>query len=131
MSQTGPESQDSLVKNELSQIADKLRIQSCKRHVFLCIGDSCCSQDAGEKAWKALKNLLKEQSLSLSDSPAACFRTKVGCLRVCKGGPILVVYPEGHWYSGMTADKIPEFVERQIVKGEPIKEWIFATNPLG
>jgi (2Fe-2S) ferredoxin len=41
-----------------------------------------------------------------------------------------VVYPEGHWYFGMTADKIPEFVDRQIVKGEPISEWIFATNPL-
>ncbi len=46
-------------------------------------------------------------------------------------GPILVVYPEGHWYAEMTADKIPEFVEKQIVQGMPIPEWIFSTNPLG
>ncbi|MCU0713522.1 MAG: ferredoxin [Pirellula sp.] len=130
MSDHGRTNPDDSVKEELAQIASKLQIPSCKRHVFLCIGDSCCSQEAGEKSWKALKNLLKEQNLSLSDSPSACFRTKVGCLRVCKGGPILVVYPEGHWYFGMTADKIPEFVDRQIVKGEPISEWIFATNPL-
>lgn len=45
-------------------------------------------------------------------------------------GPILVVYPEGHWYAGMTADRIEEFVERQIVRGEPIEDWIFATHPL-
>ncbi|XZE20233.1 (2Fe-2S) ferredoxin domain-containing protein [Pirellulaceae bacterium SH449] len=117
-------------QEELAGIARKLHIASSKRHVFLCIGDSCCSQSVGEKAWKALKNILKERELSLSDSPAACFRTKVGCLRVCKGGPILVVYPEGHWYSCMTAERIPEFVERQIVQGEPIPEWIFVTNPL-
>lgn len=131
MSDAGPRTQNAELKLELSEIASKLQIPSCKRHVFLCIGDSCCSQEAGEKSWKALKNLLKEQNLSLSDSPSACFRTKVGCLRVCKGGPILVVYPEGHWYFGMTADKIPEFVERQIIQGEPINEWIFATHPLG
>lgn len=126
----GDEAFEAADKQELAGIAEKLHIASSKRHVFLCIGDSCCSQSVGEKAWKALKNILKDRELSLSDSPAACFRTKVGCLRVCKGGPILVVYPEGHWYSGMTAERIPEFVERQIVQGEPIPEWIFATNPL-
>jgi (2Fe-2S) ferredoxin len=46
------------------------------------------------------------------------------------GGPILVVYPEGNWYGGMTADRIPEFIERQLVQGEAIEEWIFAKNPL-
>lgn len=46
-------------------------------------------------------------------------------------GPILVVYPEGNWYAGMTADRIPEFVERQLIAGEAIEEWIFAKNPIG
>ena len=130
MSQSDKRGTENQTKQELARIADKLHINACGRHVFLCVGDSCCSQESGEKAWKALKNILKDRDLSLSESPESCFRTKVGCLRVCKGGPILVVYPEGHWYFGMTADKIPEFVERQIVQGEPIHEWIFATNPL-
>jgi (2Fe-2S) ferredoxin len=56
--------------------------------------------------------------------------TKVGCLRVCAGGPILVVYPEGTWYAGMTADRIPRFVQEHLVDGKPIEEWIFARNPL-
>jgi (2Fe-2S) ferredoxin len=125
-----PETEPGFDKAKLEKIAQQLFLSSSKRHVFLCIGESCCNADVGNSAWTALKDVLKERGLSLSDSPAACYRTKVGCLRVCTGGPILVVYPEGHWYAGMTADRIPEFVERQIVKGEPIPEWIFATNPL-
>jgi (2Fe-2S) ferredoxin len=117
-------------KNKLQDIADKLKIGQFARHVFLCIGNTCCSQDQGELAWSALKDQLKERNLSLSSGPASCYRTKVGCLRVCHGGPILVVYPEGNWYAGMTADRIPEFIERQLVRGEAIEEWIFARNPL-
>ncbi len=43
----------------------------------------------------------------------------------------MVVYPEGTWYHGMTADRIPEFVQRHLVEGKPVEEWIFARNPLG
>jgi (2Fe-2S) ferredoxin len=117
-------------KEKLQSTAKKLFIEKSQRHVFLCIGESCCSKEVGEVAWEALKKELKDRNLSLSDSDASCYRTKVGCLRVCSDGPILVVYPEGHWYAEMTAEKIPEFVEKQIVKGEAIPEWIFASNSL-
>ncbi len=116
--------------NSLESIAVSLKIGQFVRHVFLCIGPSCCSDQAGGAAWKKLKDLLKERNLSLSSGPAACYRTKVQCLRVCKGGPILVVYPEGYWYSGMTEERIDRFVEEQLVQGKPIDEWIFARNPL-
>ncbi len=116
---------------KLRETASQLKIEHYSRHVFLCIGESCCSKEQGELAWKALKDQLKELDLSLSTGPNACYRTKTGCLRVCMGGPILVVYPEGNWYGGMTAERIPEFIERQIVRGEPIEEWIFAKNPIG
>ncbi len=116
---------------KLRETASQLKIGHYSRHVFLCIGESCCSKEQGELAWKALKDQLKELDLSLSTGPNACYRTKAGCLRVCTGGPILVVYPEGNWYGGMTAERIPEFIERQIVQGEPIEEWIFAKNPIG
>lgn len=116
---------------KIRETALQLKIGQYSRHVFLCIGESCCSKEQGELAWKALKDQLKERDLSLSTGPNACYRTKAGCLRVCTGGPILVVYPEGNWYCGMTAERIPEFIERQMVRGEPIEEWIFAKNPIG
>jgi (2Fe-2S) ferredoxin len=116
--------------SKLSDVAEQLKIGSFSRHIFLCIGDACCAQEQGEAAWQALKKELKDRNLSLAEGSAACYRTKADCLRVCMGGPILVVYPEGLWYAGMTADRIPEFIERQIVQGRAIEEWIFARNPL-
>jgi len=114
----------------LSTIADKLLIGQYARHVLLCIGDACCIAEVGQAAWDALKDELKRRNLSLATGPTACYRTKVQCLRVCQGGPIAVVYPEGTWYAGLTAEKMPEFVEKHLVNNEPIVEMIFARNPL-
>lgn len=117
-------------KEDLARIAETRLIGRFHRHVFLCIGDSCCSAAVGQDAWERLKGELKDRNLSLASGPAACYRTKVQCLRICAGGPILVVYPEGTWYMGMTADRIPRFVQEHLVEGRPIEEWIFARNPL-
>ena len=51
-------------------------------------------------------------------------------LRVCTDGPIVVVYPEGTYYCRMTADRIPEFVQKHLIDGQPVEEWVFARNPL-
>lgn len=115
---------------KLEAIAEELKIGDYVRHVFLCVGEACCSSEAGNAAWVKLKGILKDRNLSLSSGPSACYRTKAACLRVCQGGPILVVYPEGYWYGGMTEDRIERFVEEQLVQGKPIDEWIFAKNPL-
>jgi (2Fe-2S) ferredoxin len=42
----------------------------------------------------------------------------------------MVVYPEGTWYSGMTAERIPLFVQQHLIEGRPVWEWVFAENPL-
>jgi len=117
-------------KEKLAAIAETLLIGQFHRHVLLCVGDSCCTAEVGQASWDVLKRELKERNLSLATGPAACYRTKVGCLRLCAGGPIMVVYPEGTWYMGMTADRIPKFVQEHLVDGKPVEEWIVARNPL-
>lgn len=117
-------------KHKLTQVADKLRIGHYHRHVFLCVGGACCPEEVGAAAWEALKKELKDRNLSLADGPNACYRTKVGCLRVCQDGPVAVVYPEGTYYAGLTADRVPEFVQKHLVDGQPMEELIFARNPL-
>jgi (2Fe-2S) ferredoxin len=112
----------------LQAIAAKLGIGSYHRHVFLCTGPNCCTPEVGLAAWEALKQSLKDRGLG--SGPKACYRTKVGCLRICCQGPTMVVYPEGTWYHGMTADRIPQFVQQHLVDDQPIREWIFADNPL-
>lgn len=114
----------------LPEVAAKLGIGSYHRHVFLCTGDKCCTAEVGAAAWEALKKELKDRNLSLSAGPNACYRTKVGCLRICQGGPIAVVYPEGTWYAGLTAERIPLFVQQHLEEGRPVAEWVFAGNPL-
>ncbi|MFM8275320.1 MAG: (2Fe-2S) ferredoxin domain-containing protein [Gemmata sp.] len=119
--------------DKLVSIADKLLIGQFHRHVFLCVGDACCAEvgkSEAQAAWEALKDELKARDLSLATGPNACYRTKVGCLRLCTGGPVMVVYPEGTWYGHMTADRIPRFVQEHLIGGKPIEEWVFARNPL-
>jgi (2Fe-2S) ferredoxin len=113
-----------------AEIARQLGIGGFSRHVFLCAGPTCCDEPVGQAAWEALKHELKRLNLSLSTGPNACYRTKAGCLRVCGHGPVAVVYPEGTWYAGLTADRIPRFVDEHLVRGRPVREWIFADNPL-
>jgi (2Fe-2S) ferredoxin len=114
--------------DELQAAAAKVGVGSYHRHIFLCTGPSCCTPEAGQAAWEVLKQELKDHQL-LSGANA-CYRTKVGCLRICCHGPTMVVYPEGTWYHGMNAERIPLFVRQHLIDGEPIREWIFATNPL-
>jgi (2Fe-2S) ferredoxin len=114
----------------LPEVAAKLEIGHYHRHVFLCTGDKCCTAEVGAAAWDVLKKELKDRGLSLSTGPNACYRTKVNCLRICQGGPIAVVYPEGTWYAGLTAERIPLFVQQHLVEGQPVAEWVFANNPL-
>jgi (2Fe-2S) ferredoxin len=114
--------------DQLKTTAAKLGVGSYHRHVLLCTGPNCCTPEEGLAAWEALKKGIKEQGLSAGAN--ACYRTKVGCLRICQHGPTALVYPEGTWYHGLSADRIPRFVQEHLVEGRPIAEWIFARNPL-
>jgi len=114
--------------DELQAVVAKIAIARSTRHVFLCLGPSCCAPETGQEAWETLKQKMKEAGLTGGDT--VCQRTKVGCLRICCQGPTMVVYPEGTWYSGMTADRIGRFVQEHLVEGRPIREWIFAEKSL-
>ncbi len=113
------------MNDELQAAIDKVGIGGLRQHVFLCTGPSCCTPETGLAAWEALKRELKDKGLS-----GVCARTKAGCLRICCQGPTMVVYPDGTWYHGMTAERIPQFVQEHLVEGKPISDWVFAKNPL-
>ena len=118
------------VDDRIEVLVEKLGIGQYHKHVFLCTGPNCCTPEDGAAAWEVLKKELKDRNLSLATSSNACFRTRAGCLRVCAHGPVAVVYPEGTWYRGMTADRIPLFVTQHLEQNQPVKEWVFAENPL-
>ena len=77
------------------KVADTIGVPVAARHIFLCAEQTkpkCCDLERGMAAWDYLKRRLKELGLS---EQGGILRTKANCLRICEGGPVAVVYPEG------------------------------------
>ena len=108
--------------------------QLISHHLLLCATSEkslCCISSEGNKSWKKLKNVLKELNLDNPNRPQGIvLRSKVDCLRVCKSGPILLIWPDGVWYHNVYPNRIERIIHSHIIKGEPIKEWIMRETPL-
>ena len=90
-----------------------------RSHVLVCGGTGCSS--SGSK--KVLEELEKEIAAAGLESEVKVVQT--GCFGLCALGPIMVVYPEGSFYSMVKPEDVHEIVTEHLLKGRIVKRLLY------
>ena len=90
-----------------------------RSHVLICGGTGCTSSGSVKildamNAEIAAKGLADEVKV-----------VGTGCFGLCALGPIMIIYPEGTFYSCVTVDDVPEIVEEHLLKGRPVERLVY------
>lgn len=94
-----------------------------KHHVFFCLnqrseGEACCANLGAQTAFDHLKKSVKNKGLSGAGQIRV---NKAGCLDRCELGPVMVVYPEGTWYTYVDNSDIDEILQSHLIEGKPVE----------
>ena len=90
-----------------------------RSHVLVCGGTGCTSSGS-QKIIDALENEIKANGL---ESEVQVVKT--GCFGLCALGPIMIVYPEGTFYSMVKEEDIPEIVSEHLLKGRIVSRLVY------
>ena len=90
-----------------------------RSQVLICGGTGCTSSHSMKIA-EAMEKEIKANGLENDVNVV-----KTGCFGLCALGPIMIVYPEGSFYSRVTVDDVKEIVEEHLVKGRIVKRLLY------
>ena len=90
-----------------------------RSHVLVCAGTGCTSSHS----LRIIENFHKKLEETGYDKEVQVIRT--GCFGLCAAGPIVVVYPEGIYYSHVKPEDVEEIVNEHIIKGRPVQRLIY------
>lgn len=91
-------------------------------HLFFCVNEraneNCCACHDAKRLREYAKDQVKERGLS---GPGGVRVNNAGCLDRCAEGPVLVIYPEGTWYTYVDEEDIDEIIEEHVIRGRPVE----------
>ncbi|WP_455014034.1 NADH-quinone oxidoreductase subunit NuoF [Hominenteromicrobium sp.] len=90
-----------------------------RSNVLVCGGTGCTSSNSE----KIIEKLHEEINAKGLEKEVNVVRT--GCFGLCALGPIMIVYPEGAFYSMVTPEDVPEIVEEHLLKGRIVKRLLY------
>ena len=90
-----------------------------RSHVLVC-GGTGCSSSGSAKIRTEMENEIKKQGL---ENEVKVVQT--GCFGLCALGPIMIVYPEGCFYSRVTVEDVPEIVSEHLLKGRVVTRLLY------
>ena len=96
-----------------------------RSQILLCGGTGCTSSGSQTLVKEFKKELIKH---GLMDEVELVI---TGCFGLCELGPVVIVYPEGTFYSRVEPSDIPELVEEHLVKGRPLERLIYSEKKEG
>jgi len=96
-----------------------------RAHVLVCNGTPCILK--GSRAIQAaLVDEIKKKGLENEIKVV-----ETGCLGISECGPVMVVYPEGTTYCGVTVNDVPDIVEEHLLKGRVVQRLVYTGKPAG
>ena len=90
-----------------------------RSHVLICGGTGCTSSGSANLESALVKELAAK---GIQDEIKI---VKTGCFGLCALGPVMIVYPEGTFYSCVQVDDIPEIVEEHLLKGRIVERLVY------
>ncbi|MGM9646299.1 MAG: NADH-ubiquinone oxidoreductase-F iron-sulfur binding region domain-containing protein [Eubacteriales bacterium] len=96
-----------------------------RKHVLICGGTGCTSSKSVQIKEKMEKCLV---DAGIADEIQV---VQTGCFGLCALGPIMIVYPEGTFYSRIHVDDVEEIVKEHLVGGNPVKRLLYAETVKG
>ncbi len=90
-----------------------------RSHVLVCGGTGCTSSNSGAII-EALEKEIADKGLAEEIKVI-----KTGCFGLCALGPIMIVYPEGSFYSEVKVEDVPEIVEEHLLKGRIVTRLLY------
>lgn len=92
-----------------------------EKHVFVCTGGKVCPVEGNSLEVHArLKELVKRAGLE-----SAIRINHAGCMSQCGNGPMVVVYPDNVWYSGVTAADADDIFSSHLIGGQPVSRLLY------